>query len=69
MLLFSYMHVEKSVRRSHKTARNRSCVTTLIYLKLDQEEKKCLYSHFRLNDDFGALYIFLEILILTVLSY
>ena len=46
MLLFSCMHVEKNivivfhcclflVRRSHKTARNRCCVTTLItYLKV-----------------------------------
>ena len=62
MLLFSCMHVEKIkikilivfyccvsfVRRSHKTARNRCCVTTLImYLKVKtrRSRKKYIYIH------------------------
>ena len=57
MLLFSCMHVEKKivtvfyccvflVRRSHKTASNRCCVTTLImYLKVKSRKstKKYIY--------------------------
>ena len=58
MLLFSCMHVEKKieivivfyccvflVRRSHKTAHNRCCVTTLItYLKVKaRRSRKNLY--------------------------
>ena len=60
MLLFSCIHVEEIkivivfyccvflVRRSHKTARNRCCVTTLImYLKVKSRKsrKKSIYIH------------------------
>ena len=57
MLLFSCMHVEKKskiilvfyccvflVRRSHKTARNRCCVTTLImFLKVKSRRSRKIY--------------------------
>ena len=62
MLLSSCMHVEKKivivfyccvflVRRSHKTARNRCCVTTLIkYLKVKSRRSRKIYIYIYIHN-------------------